>query len=91
MQVYFVQSRRELVNSATHARDYSTAVEKCAFLARSWAGCLGDLHNFLAEQLTAAQICTNNGLNSLLLGKFAQILLGGLASKIAQSWSSVGC
>jgi hypothetical protein len=43
--------------------------EKCTFLAGSWADCPGDLHNFWAEQLTAAQICTNPGLNSLLLGK----------------------
>lgn len=87
MQVCFAHSRRESVNSAAHARDCSTVGEKFAFMARSWASHPWDLHNFLPEQLIATQICINSRLNSLLLGKFAQILLGGLAGRIVQSWS----
>jgi len=77
MQVCFAQSQREPVNSVAHARDYLTAGEKCAFLAGSWDECPGDLRNFWVEQLIAAQICANPGLNNLLLG--------GLAGRIAQS------
>ena len=54
-------------------------------MAGSWAGFLGDLHNFWVEQLTAAQICENPGLNNPLMGNIAQIRLGELASRIAQS------
>jgi len=71
-----------LVNSAAHVRDNSTIGEKCAFLARSWASYTGDLCNFWAKKLTTAQIYANTELNNLLLGKFVQILLGGLADRI---------
>ena len=64
MQVFFARFRREPVNSAAHARSCSTASRKCAFLAGSWAGCLGDLCNFWVEQLTDARVCANSGLNS---------------------------
>ena len=38
--------------------------KKCAFLAGSWAGYPGDLHNFLVEQLSPTKMCTNSGLSN---------------------------
>ena len=63
---WFSQSQRETINSVAHERDCSTIGEKCAFLAWSQAGCVGDLRNFWAEQLTATHICTNSGLSNLV-------------------------
>jgi len=68
MHVYFSQSWREPVKSVADARDCSTAREKCAFLAGSSVSCLGELCNFLVEQLTSAQIYTSSKL-SILSGK----------------------
>lgn len=39
------------------------------------------------KQLTTTQIFANLEMNSLLLGKFSQILLGGLAGRIAHPGS----
>ena len=65
------------VNSTALARGCSTARRKCAFLAGSWAGCQGDFRNFLAEQLTVAQICANSGLSSLV-GEICANLAGSV-------------
>ena len=60
MQVYFSQSQREPVNSAAHARGYSTGGRKGAFLA----GSPRYLRNIWVEQLIATQICAISGLSS---------------------------
>jgi len=65
MKVCFPQPQREPINSVAHARSYSTAGRKCAFMVGIWAGCSEDLHNFWVEKLTPSYICENSGLSSL--------------------------
>jgi len=90
MQIKSPWSEVELVNRTVHACSYSNVLEKCAFLAVIWADSLRGLCNFWAQQLSASYTCVNPRLNRLLMGKIAQILLGGLAGKIVKSCCPAG-